>query len=134
MPAAWIRLGDFYKNDKDSVDYTKAIECFRNAIAAGSAVAFVRMGDCYYIGYGVEVDNDSAKYYYQKAYQAGVADGAASLGSCYLYGKGVKKDTAKALSLHRLPIVVTSSQSITSQSSSVPLTSASLLNSLVMTK
>jgi hypothetical protein len=59
------------------------------------------LGACYYVGRGVEKDQDQAVEWLRKSAERGNASAQTGLGGCYLQGVGVEKDQAKAVELFR---------------------------------
>ena len=61
----------------------------------------LRLGGCYYNGYGVEQDKAKAVEWYRKAAEQGEALAQYNLGCCYARGEGVVKDEAVAVKWYR---------------------------------
>ena len=55
------------------------------------------LGECYFLGKGINWDFDEAVYWFQKAAQQGNADAQYYLGECYYHGLGVKKDKRQGI-------------------------------------
>lgn len=77
-------------------NYAEAVKWYRKAANKGDNKARNDLGNCYYGGKGVEVNETEAAEWYQGAADKGHADAQTKIGNCYYYGNGVKKDYAKA--------------------------------------
>ena len=60
-------------------NYTKAVECYRQAAEQGYAKAQCNLGVCYYNGYGVPQSYSEAVKWYRKAAEQGQADAIEAL-------------------------------------------------------
>ena len=69
---------------------------FLEAAEHGLSDAMCKVGDCYYLGTGVEQNYIKAVEWYQKAIKEGDAFAMYRLGSCYKNGHGVAIDRKKA--------------------------------------
>jgi len=94
---AWDNLGRFYYQGLGvTKDYTKALECYRNAAELKSGWAMEQIGWCYEKGFGVKGDEKEALQWYLKAAEAGQAW---SMGQCAVFyenGRGTEKNPAEA--------------------------------------
>ena len=73
-PAAEMTAEELYQageDAKDAEDYAKALEYYSMAAEQGEPNAIFFVGDCYYLGQGVEKDLDKAAEWYRKALNAG---------------------------------------------------------------
>lgn len=61
-----------------------------------TAEEMYQLGENYYYGKGVLVDEEKAVYWYKKAAEAGNADGMYSLGYVYQFGIGIEKNDREA--------------------------------------
>ena len=78
-------------------NYPSAFELFSLSANQGNTTAQYYLGDCYYYGRGVKIDNISAVKWYTKAAEQGNAYAQDQLASCYEHGNGVDIDLDKAL-------------------------------------
>ena len=69
----------------------------KTAAEQGDAEAQFRLGECYYLGDGVEKNCDDALKWYGKAAEQGNARAQCVLGVCYAKGELVNKDYAEAV-------------------------------------
>ena len=84
----------YYKTDKSKALslYIKSYEKEKNYEAA------LKIGDCYYYGYGVSAEDPAkAAEYYEAGASLGSGEAAKKAGDMYYGGKGVKKDHGAAL-------------------------------------
>lgn len=77
-------------------DYRTAIRFAQLASDLGNGAAQNILGECYYWGHGVNVDEYKAVEWYMKAGSNGDANALCSLGDCYASGVGVVQDLTKA--------------------------------------
>ena len=73
-------------------DLQEAIKWFRKSAEQGNASAERTLGEAYFYGIGVPVDQTQGAMWYRKAAEQGNQDAEYSLGSAYYYGSGVPKD------------------------------------------
>lgn len=93
-------IGDLYFQgafDNGRQNYDKAIEWYLRGMEYDVLSCTEVLGDCYYHGFGVDVDLDLAYDFYKTAANKGSCDAAFSLGSMYFRGEVVKKDLKEAL-------------------------------------
>ena len=79
------------------------LECLR-IVEQGNVEVFIKLGDLYYKGKGVEQNYVKAIEYYKKAmlYSNDVEyDADYRMGECYYYGRGVEQDYNKAIGWYR---------------------------------
>lgn len=93
-------LGDLYfqgafDNGKQNPD--KAIEWYLRGVDKEVLSCIEVLGDCYYFGFGVEIDYDLAYDFYKTAAERGSVNAAFMIGSMYLSGESVKKNYQEAL-------------------------------------
>ena len=91
----------YFNGDSIAQDYTKAVDCFRQAAEQGYAAAQSAIGLCHYYGRGVTQDYAQAVSWYRKAAEKGYASAQFELGNCYYLGQGVTKDYAQAANWYR---------------------------------
>ena len=77
-------------------NYAEAVKWFRKAAERGHADAQIRLGECYYYGWGTSLDRIEAAKWFRKAAERGHADAQYKLGDCYANGQGVSQDRAEA--------------------------------------
>ena len=65
----------------DAEDYEEAVRCFTIAAEMGNADAQYNLADCYYLGEGVEKDDDTAIDWYARAADNGRSDAWIDLGN-----------------------------------------------------
>jgi len=93
-------IGDLYFQgafDNGNQNFDKAIEWYLRGMEQDVLSCIEVLGDCYFYGFGVEVDFDLAYDFYKTAAAKGSCDAAFSLGSMYIRGEVVKKDIREAL-------------------------------------
>ncbi len=93
-------IGDLYFQgafDNGKQNYDKAIEWYLCGMEHDVLSCIEVLGDCYYHGFGVDVDFDLAYDFYKTAANKGSCDAAFSLGLMYRRGEGVKQNTKEAL-------------------------------------
>ena len=93
----FVELGDdyYYGRNGVSLHRGKAMEYYRKAAKLGNDDACIKLGNCYYYGYGVTPDSTQAVEWYNKAstnshsyyYRA----------KCCMYGKWYVKDEERAI-------------------------------------
>lgn len=74
------------------------------AAAAGSIEAINEVGDCYFIGFEIEEDEEKAFKYYKKASDLGLSLATFNLAECYENGYGVAQDYEKAFDYYSLAV------------------------------
>ena len=86
------------------IDLEKYKECYREAIAIyqddvykDDVFAFISLGNIFYFGNGVEVDNQRAMEYYKKAADLGSPYGMHMLGVMLSEGRGIQADYEMAM-------------------------------------
>ena len=92
-------IGDLYFQgafDNGKQNHNKAIEWYLCGMEYDVISCIEALGDCYYHGFGVDVDFELAYDFYKTAANKGSCDAAFSLGSMYIRGEGVKKDLNEA--------------------------------------
>ncbi len=92
---------DYYYGRGVAQDYSRAVQCFREAADMGNAEAQHMMGECCYLGQGVDQDYTEAVEWYRKSAEQGCAKGQNALGYCYNNGRGVEENKALALEWYR---------------------------------
>lgn len=85
----------------NEMNYDLAVEYYSKAAELGHAVAQNALGDCFYLGDGVEKDYEQAVRWYIKAAELGSAIVQLNLGDCYANGQGVIQDYEKAAEWYR---------------------------------
>jgi TPR repeat protein len=95
-------LASFYeKGVSKEVDFKKAVELYKSAVAKGSKFSYFPLGSLYFDGRGVEKDIDQAFKWYQKAAEQEDVDGQLMLGKMYASGTGVEKDLTQAFQWYK---------------------------------
>lgn len=96
-------LGDEYYsgNIAGEPDYEEAVKWYKKASDAGVAAAIYNLGNCYYLGAGVERDYAEAVKRFRRASELGYLFATSSLGDCYYFGNGVEQDYSEAVRLYR---------------------------------
>ena len=89
-----------YENEKNN-NFSAAVNFYRQAAASGHIQAEVRLGRCYYFGYGVDINYDEAAKLFQKAAEKDDAQAQRMLGHCYYYGRGVNVNRETAVVWYR---------------------------------
>jgi TPR repeat protein len=80
-------LGECYqKGNGTSVDYAKAVSCYRKAANSGNAEAQYNLAVCYSRGLGISKDMKQAFNYFQKAAGRGHARAQYEMGEFYRNG------------------------------------------------
>lgn len=87
---------------REREDYVASFEKFRYAAEQGYIAAQNSVGDCYYYGEGVDLDEEEAVKWYRQAAKQGYAAAQYMLGDCYKNGWGVEKDETEAVKWYRL--------------------------------
>ena len=79
---AIYNLGCYYSNGSDGFpqDHAKALELFHKAAELGNAKSYYGIGNAYYYGNGVELDEKKANHYWELAAIAGDAPARNNLG------------------------------------------------------
>lgn len=93
-------LGDlFYQGafDNGVQNQKEALKWYERGAKKQVISCIEALGDCYYYGFGVEIDLLFAYQYYKQAAELGSAVAAFALGSMYSGGKGVKKNYREAM-------------------------------------
>lgn len=83
-----------------SQDFSKALDLYRMAAAAGDTYAQWQIGNCYYHGIGIEKDVIEAFRWIYKAAHAGLVLAWCDLGDMYAQGVGTKRDDEKAFAYY----------------------------------
>ena len=78
-------------------NYTKAVECYRQAAEQGYAEAQYALGICYDNGNGVAQNYTEAVKWYLKAAEQGLVFAQHNLGNCYADGEGVAQNYTEAV-------------------------------------
>lgn len=98
-------LGDLYfqgalNDGKQNMD--KAIEWYLCGVDKQVVPCIDALGNCYYFGFGVDIDYGLAFDFYKSAAEKGSANAAFMLGSMYSTGQSVKKNYREALKWMRV--------------------------------
>ena len=103
-PVSSYMLATYYESVGD--DFEKAAFWYNKALEAGNKKAkdplarlCRKIGDCYYIGNGVNQNYTKAVNWYEKSVEADCVEALNSLGVCYFYGFGTNQDYKKAVFL-----------------------------------
>lgn len=98
---AMHELGTFYANeDKETpADFALAYQWFAKGAEKGYAPSMSRIGDFYYVGDGVEQDDEIALCWYEKAAAQGFHPAMMQVGRMYYMGRGTKQDFGKAMDM-----------------------------------
>ena len=97
-PEAMIALGQYYEQGVlVPMNFTQAMQHYRNAAMLGLPEAYFRLGRCFEIGMGLEADLERARNNYQLAAEKGHAEANYRLYYLYDQGLGVASDEAKAI-------------------------------------
>lgn len=75
----------------------KELELYRKKAEQGDADAQYQLGNVFFVGEGVEEDNDEAIKWFRKAAAQGHADAQYQLGEIYYWGQGVDEDYNEAI-------------------------------------
>ena len=78
-------------------DFEELLEKAEN----GDAESQFQVGRSYFIGDGVDDDDEEAVYWYEKAAENGHVEAMYELGQCYSLGMGVEEDEEEAVSWYR---------------------------------
>ncbi len=81
--------------------YEGLVERLMPLAEQGYDPAQVRLGACYFHGYGVSQDYEQAVSWYRKAAEQGLAVAQCALGLCYYEGRGVAQDYDQVVSWYR---------------------------------
>lgn len=84
----YTMLGDIYSMPEK---YEEAVKYYEKAADKGFVEAWIKLGNCYDYGHGVEENNEEAVYWYKKAAEAGNADGQYHLGYYYYWDGNYEK-------------------------------------------
>jgi len=82
-------------------DYSKALQAWNTAAAAGESRAQYSLGYLYQFGLGVTADFATARDWYEKAAAQNNPDALYALGILYEAGRGVPRDLAQAMDYYR---------------------------------
>ena len=97
---------EILNEDSENIDYTKAFECFQNAISLNEnhAKSYFLLGGLYTDGAGVDQNLENAFRCYEIAanLEPDNADFLSSLGECYYYGHGCSENNEKAFELFNI--------------------------------
>ena len=86
-------LGEYYENIEQ---YDLAINWYKKAVEQRDAQAQYQLGMCYFVGKGVEENDDEAvKLFFESASQEN-EEGQNILGYCYEFGYGLEIDKVKS--------------------------------------
>ncbi len=85
----------YYKNG----NYDVAFSLLEKAAKGDNVDVWVCLADCYYNGYGTDVDFVKAVEWYQKAANKDDAKAQKCLGVCYYHGQGIRKNISEAVNL-----------------------------------
>ncbi len=91
---ATYKMGCAYS---DLDEWKKALSCFKKAARLNCHEAFVRTGDAYRNGKGVEQDDIKARKWYKKGADVGEITATLKLAECYKNGIGGQQDYNKAM-------------------------------------
>jgi len=80
-------------------DFPKAAALFTTAAEQGNATAQYNLATLYEVGWGLQINEINAVFWYSKAADQGMAGAQSSLGAMYLVGKNVPQDYSKAFQL-----------------------------------
>ena len=94
---ALYRMGCAYN---DLGEWKKALACFKKAVKLNNNEAYVKVGDAYRYGNGVEQDDAKARKWYRKGADLGEIMAILRLADCYKNSIGGKQDYAKAMELY----------------------------------
>jgi TPR repeat protein len=83
----------------DLQDYEKAFIQFSQLAEQNNTLAQEYLGDMYYMGEGVKINQKEAAYWYEKSARQGSNWSKFHLGEMYYYGRSVKKNTKKGIEL-----------------------------------
>ena len=96
-------LGEYYENIEQ---YDLAINWYKKAVEQRDAQAQYQLGMCYFVGKGVEENDDEAvKLFFESASQEN-EEGQNILGYCYEFGYGLEIDKVKAKELYEKSALV----------------------------
>lgn len=84
-----------------SGDYKTAVKFAKLSANYENAAAQNLLGDCYYWGHGVDVNEFKAAEYYKRAADNGDSNAMCSLADCYASGVGVPQSMEKARKYYR---------------------------------
>ena len=90
---AMLTLGTMYERGIGTPrNFTKALEWYGKASAAGLAEGYYNVGVCYEIGMGTAVDQARAFTNFEKSAELGLSQGLYKLASVYFTGVGTEKN------------------------------------------
>lgn len=90
--------------NSEGTDFTNVIIAFRTQAEAGDAEAQYNLGQCYFVGSGVEQNFTLAVEWFTKAAVQGHAEAQYYLGYCHLRGLGVKIASSIMYDCHGIPM------------------------------
>ena len=94
---AMVEAGKLYSNeDLPFYDARKAYVWYLKGAGLGYHEAELHLGDCYYVGFGVEEDVEKAEICFQRAADHGSHEACDALGTIYVLGDGAEPDFDKA--------------------------------------
>lgn len=98
-----IDMGIIYENiNPIKANYLKAKKYYELATKKNNSYAFVKLGDLFYFGKGVEQDYLEAKKYYEQSASLDNSNAFVKLGDLYYFGKGVEQNYIKAKEYYEL--------------------------------
>ena len=86
----------WYEQYEKETDRDRRLVYLKKAAEQDHAEAQCQLGDCFYLGQGVEKDLAQAAHWYRKAAEQGHVGAQLSLADCYANGWGVPKDPGQA--------------------------------------
>ena len=92
-----LDLNDIIAQAKETSDFEKSAQLWRIAAEQDHAEAQNEIGQCYYLGRGVDESKIEAVKWYRKAAEQGHAEAQYRLGIRYLNGGGVDKNVMEAV-------------------------------------
>jgi tetrahydromethanopterin S-methyltransferase subunit G len=90
---AQFEMGTIAENDTDAFNW------YHKSAQNGCVNAKYNLGDCYFVGKGVETNYEKGFYWTEQAANDGHVKAIRKLGACYAHGMGVSVDKKKALEL-----------------------------------
>ena len=95
----------YYEKGKkyyEQKDYDRALRAFKNAVEKEeSSHASYLLAECYFNGYGTQINTQKAFRWYSKAAEKVHTDALFKLAECYYQGVGTSKDYSKAIILYK---------------------------------
>ena len=92
-PASAPSADDYLKQARKAEYGSKErFDLYMKAAELGNAEAQCKIGDCYYLGQGVDEDNNKAFIWYKKSADQGYAKAIYHIGGAYMHGTGVQRD------------------------------------------